>query len=49
MLDQATDSGEISQVGFDYFALDEDGNVWILGGYTEDCNDSRRHATVWLM
>ena len=36
MLDQSTDSGEISQVGFDYFALDQDGNVWILGGYTED-------------
>lgn len=36
MLDQSTDSGEISQVGFDYFALDNDGNVWILGGYTED-------------
>jgi hypothetical protein len=36
MLDQSTDSGEISQVGFDWFALDKDGNVWILGGYTED-------------
>jgi len=36
MLDQSTDSGEISQVGFDWFALDKNGNVWILGGYTED-------------
>ena len=36
MLDQSTDSGEISQVGFDWFALDKDGNVWILGGYTEE-------------
>ncbi len=36
MLDQSMDSGEISQVGFDWFALDKDGNVWILGGYTED-------------
>ena len=36
MLDQSTDSGEISQVGFDWFALDNDGNLWILGGYTED-------------
>ena len=36
MLDQSTDSGEISQVGFDYFALDKDGNVWIMGGYTEE-------------
>ena len=36
MLDESTDSGEVSQVGLDYFALDRDGNVWILGGYTED-------------
>jgi hypothetical protein len=36
MLDQSTDGGEISQVGFDYLALDKQGNVWILGGYTED-------------
>ena len=36
MLDESTDSGEVSQVGMDYLALDKDGNVWILGGYTED-------------
>ena len=36
MLDQSTDNGEISQVGFDYMAVDKAGNVWILGGYTED-------------
>ncbi len=36
MLDESTDSGEISQVGIDYFALDKDGNVWLMGGYTED-------------
>ncbi len=36
MLDQSTDSGEIAQVGFDYFGLDKDRNVWIMGGYTED-------------
>jgi hypothetical protein len=36
MLDQSTDSGEISQVGFDYLALDKDGNVWLMGGYAED-------------
>ena len=36
MLDQSTDSGEISQVGFDWFALDNDSNLWIVGGYTED-------------
>jgi len=36
MLDESTDSGEVSQVGMDYMALDRDGNVWILGGYTEE-------------
>jgi hypothetical protein len=36
MLDESTDSGEVSQIGMDYLALDKDGNVWILGGYTED-------------
>lgn len=36
MLDESTDSGEISQESIDYMALDKDGNVWILGGYTED-------------
>jgi hypothetical protein len=36
MLDESTDSGEVSQQGMDYLALDKDGNVWILGGYTED-------------
>ena len=36
MLDQSTDNGEISQVGFDYMAVDKSGNVWIMGGYTEE-------------
>ena len=36
MLDQSTDSGEISQQGIDYLALDKDGNVWIMGAYAED-------------
>lgn len=36
MLDESTDSGEVSQESIDYMALDKDGNVWILGGYTED-------------
>jgi hypothetical protein len=36
MLDESTDSGEVSQVGMDYMALDKQGNVWIVGGYTEE-------------
>jgi hypothetical protein len=35
MLDEQTDSGELSALSIDYFALDREGNVWILGGYTE--------------
>ena len=35
VLDQSEDSGEISQVGMDYLAIDKDRNIWILGGYTE--------------
>lgn len=35
MIDQETDAGQISQVSIDYFGLDRDGNVWLLGGYTE--------------
>lgn len=36
MLDESEDAGEIAQVGIDYMALDKDGNVWLVGGYTED-------------
>jgi len=36
MLDESTDSRDVSQVGMDYLALDKEGNVWILGGYTEE-------------
>ena len=36
MLDESTDSRDVAQVGMDYLALDKAGNVWILGGYTED-------------
>ena len=36
MLDESTDSRDVAQVGMDYLALDKQGNVWILGGYTEE-------------
>ena len=50
MLDQSTDSGEICQVGFDYFALDKDGNVWLMGGYAEDFEGGEytNVETAWL-
>lgn len=50
MLDESTDSGEVSQVGMDYLALDKDGNVWILGGYTEEYEGGEYTNTesAWL-
>lgn len=50
MLDESTDSSEVSQVGMDYLALDKDGNVWILGGYTEEYEGGRYTNTesAWL-
>jgi hypothetical protein len=50
MLDESTDSGEVSQVGMDYLALDADGNVWILGGYTEEFEGGEYTNTeaAWL-
>lgn len=50
MLGQSTDSGEVSQIGMDYMALDKDGNVWILGGYDEDYEGGEytNIDTAWL-
>jgi hypothetical protein len=50
MLDESTDSGEVAQVGMDYLALDADGNVWILGGYTEEYEGGEYTNTesAWL-
>lgn len=50
MLDESTDSGEVAQVGMDYLALDKDGNVWIMGGYTEEFEGGEYTNTesAWL-
>ncbi len=50
MLDESTDSSDVSQVGMDYMALDKFGNVWILGGYTENYQGGRYTNTdgAWL-
>ncbi len=50
MLDESTDSADVSQVGMDYLALDKDGNVWILGGYTEEYEGGQYTNTesAWL-
>lgn len=50
MVDQDTDAGEIAQISIDYFGLDKDGNVWLMGGYTEEYSAGRYTSTVdsWL-
>ena len=50
MLGESTDSGEVAQIGMDYMALDTDGNVWILGGYTEEYEGGEYTNTesAWL-
>ncbi len=50
MLDESTDAGEVAQVGMDYLALDKDGNVWIMGGYTEEYEGGEYTNTdsAWL-
>lgn len=50
MLEEDTDAGEVSQVSIDYLALDRDGNVWILGGYTEEFEGGEYTNTedAWL-
>ena len=50
MLDQSIDAGEISEVGVDYFALDKDRNVWLIGGYTEafEGGEYTNYEDCWL-
>lgn len=35
LLDHEIDSGQVTQISVDYMAEDKAGNVWLLGGYTE--------------
>jgi hypothetical protein len=50
MLDQDTDAGELAQASIDYFALDEDGNVWLMGSYTAEYSGGEFTNTedAWL-
>lgn len=50
MLDFSIDAGEITQYGFDYFALDKDRNVWLVGGYTEnyEAGEYTDYEDAWL-
>lgn len=50
MIDQDTDSGQVSQLSIDYFGLDKAGNVWLVGGYTEAYSGGQFTNTIdaWL-
>jgi hypothetical protein len=50
VLDYELDAGQVSQESLDYFAEDKDGNVWDLGGYTEEIEGGQFVAAVdaWL-
>jgi hypothetical protein len=50
MLDEGIDAGEVTQVGFDFLALDKDRNVWLMGGYDEDYHGGQytNFTDAWL-
>lgn len=50
MIDQETDGGQINQISLDYVAEDKAGNVWNLGGYTQEYEGGRFVSAVdpWL-
>lgn len=50
VLDYELDAGQVSQESLDYLAEDNDGNLWYLGGYTEEFEGGRFVGAVdaWL-
>lgn len=46
MLDHEVDGGQVTQESLDYVAEDKDGNVWLLGGYTEEYEGGRFVAAL---
>ncbi len=50
VLDHEIDAGQISQESLDYLAEDRDGNLWYLGGYTEEFQGGRYVSALdaWL-
>lgn len=49
-LDHEVDGGQVTQISVDYVAEDKDGNVWNLGGYTQEYEGGRFVAAIdpWL-
>lgn len=50
VLDHEIDSGQVSQESLDYLAEDKHGNLWYLGGYTEEFEGGRFVSALdaWL-
>jgi hypothetical protein len=50
VFDYDFDAGQVEQESLDYMAEDKDGNLWYLGGYTEEYEGGRFIAAVdaWL-
>lgn len=50
MFDYELDGGQVTQVSIDYVAEDKQGNLWVLGGYTEEYQGGRYVSAVdpWL-
>jgi hypothetical protein len=50
VFDYDFDAGQVEQASLDYMAEDKDGNLWDLGGYTEEYEGGRLVATLdaWL-
>lgn len=49
-LDREVDAGQVTQVSLDFLAEDKQGNVWNLGGYTEQYEGGRFVSAIdpWL-
>lgn len=50
VLDDEVDAGQVAQQSVDWLAEDKDGNVWVLGGYTEQFEGGRYVSALdaWL-
>ena len=50
MLDHEVDGGQVTQISVDYVAEDKQGNVWNLGGYTQEYEGGRFVSAIdpWL-
>jgi hypothetical protein len=50
LLDHEIDAGQVTQISVDYMAEDKAGNVWLVGGYTEQYEGGQfvAAADAWL-